>query len=85
MIASMRAELIRLGRWPTAWVLGGTWLLLNLAFGYLFNYLSYRSEDGGGFADQVSDQAVAQALLAQLMPDQTPVTMVQGKIGRAHV
>lgn len=78
MIASMRAELIRLGRWPTAWVLGGTWLLLNLAFGYLFNYLSYRSEDGGGFAEQVSDQAVAQALLAQLMPDQAPVTMVQG-------
>jgi ABC-type transport system involved in multi-copper enzyme maturation permease subunit len=78
MIASMRAELTRLGRWPTVWVLCGTWLVLNLSFGYLFNYLSYRSEDGGGFADRVADGAAAQVLLAQLMPDQTPVVLVQG-------
>jgi ABC-type transport system involved in multi-copper enzyme maturation permease subunit len=78
MIASMRAELVRLGRWPTVWVLCGTWLLLNLVFGYLFSYLSYRSGDGGGFAEQVADAATARVLLAQMMPDRAPVVMVQG-------
>ncbi len=79
MIASVRAELLRLGRWPTTWVLCGTWLVLNLTFGYVFNYLSYRSDDGGGgFANQVSDGAPASTLLAQLMPDRVPVTLVQG-------
>lgn len=78
MIASMRAELLRVGRWPTVWVLSGTWLVLNLSFGYLFNYLSYRSEDGGGFAGQVADQAAAGVLLSQLMPDRAPVVLVQG-------
>lgn len=78
MIASVRAELIRLGRWPTTWVLCGTWLLLNLTFGYLFNYLSYQDQDGGGFANQVSDGAAAQSLLQEMMPANAPVTMVQG-------
>ncbi|HEU4426860.1 MAG TPA: ABC transporter permease [Pilimelia sp.] len=77
MTASVRAELMRLGRWPTTWVLCGTWLVLNLTFGYLFNYLSYRSEDGGGFANQVSEGSAA-ALLGQMMPESVPVTMVQG-------
>jgi ABC-type transport system involved in multi-copper enzyme maturation permease subunit len=76
MIASMRAELVRLGRWPTTWVLCGIWLVLNLAFGYLFDYLSYRSEDGGGVLG--SDGAAAPELLAQIMPDHAPVTLVQG-------
>ncbi len=74
MIASLRAELLRLGRWPTAWVLCGIWLVLNLTFGYLFNYLSYRSGDGGGFAEG----AAPEALLERMMPDNAPVTMVQG-------
>jgi ABC-2 type transport system permease protein len=78
MIASVRAELIRLGRWPTTWVLCGTWLLLNLTFGYLFNYLSYQDQDGGGFANQVSEGAGAQSLLQEMMPANAPVTMVQG-------
>jgi ABC-2 type transport system permease protein len=78
MIASVRAELIRLGRWPTTWVLCGTWLLLNLIFGYLFNYLSYRSDDGGGFAGEVADGAAAAALLDRMMPHNAPVTLVQG-------
>jgi len=78
MIASMRAELIRLGRWPTTWVLCGTWLVLNLTFGYLFDYLSYRSDDGDGGFGPGSAGATKDALLAQLMPDSAPVTMVQG-------
>jgi ABC-type transport system involved in multi-copper enzyme maturation permease subunit len=78
MIASTRAELLRLGRWPVTWVLCGTWLLLNLTFGYLFNYLSYRSEGGTGAAGQVADGASAAVLLDGMMPDRSPVTMVQG-------
>jgi ABC-2 type transport system permease protein len=71
--ATIRAELTRLGRWPATWVLIGTWLLLNLTFGYLFNYLSYRSGDGSFAAE-----ATGAALLDQMMPDNVPVTMVQG-------
>jgi ABC-type transport system involved in multi-copper enzyme maturation permease subunit len=78
MMASVRAELLRLGRWPTVWVLCGTWLVLNLTFGYLFNYLSYRSDDGAAFGAQVADRAAAAALLNEMMPHSVPVTMVQG-------
>jgi ABC-2 type transport system permease protein len=74
MSAVMRAELRRLLRWPALWVLSGTWVLLNLTFGYVFTYLSYRSEDGGGFAGG----GTKAQLLAQMMPDQAPVTLVQG-------
>jgi ABC-2 type transport system permease protein len=69
MISSLRAELIRLGRWPTTWILCGTWLLLNLTFGYLLPYLSYRNE-GTGFRGGAG--------LAQTLPDRVPVTMIQG-------
>jgi ABC-type transport system involved in multi-copper enzyme maturation permease subunit len=74
MSAVMRAELRRLLRWPALWVLSGTWVLLNLTFGYVFTYLSYRSEDGGGFAGG----GTKAQLMAQMMPDQAPVTLVQG-------
>jgi len=77
MIRSLRAELIRLGRWPTTWVLCGTWLVLNLVFGYLFNYLSYHSEGGVGFAADASSPDRARVVLEQMMPDSVPVTMVK--------
>jgi ABC-type transport system involved in multi-copper enzyme maturation permease subunit len=70
----MRAELRRLLRWPATWVLGGTWLALNLTFGYILQYLSYRGVDGASFGAA----ATRQALLAQMMPDQVPLTLVQG-------
>jgi len=76
MIASLRAELMRLGRWPTTWVLGGTWLLLNLTFGYVFNYLSYRSADGTTVGPPTG--ATKQILLQEMMPANAPVTLVQG-------
>jgi hypothetical protein len=72
MIAGMRAELLRLGKWPVTWVIIGVWLTLNLSFGYLFDYLSYRDAVGGG------DQRVADALLAQLSLAEVPSTMVTG-------
>jgi hypothetical protein len=77
MIRSLRAELIRLGRWPVTWVLCGAWFALNLAFGYLLNYLAYRSDDGLGFAADASSPDRARAVLAQMMPDGVPVTMVK--------
>jgi len=72
MIASLRAELLRLGKWPVTWVITGVWLTLNLTFGYLFDYLSYRDAAGGG------DQRLADALLSQLSLAEVPSTMVTG-------
>jgi ABC-type transport system involved in multi-copper enzyme maturation permease subunit len=74
MAAVVRAELRRLLRWPTVWVLGGSWVVLNLTFGYVFNYLTYRSDSGTGFGGGANKQQ----LLAQILPEQTPVTLVQG-------
>jgi hypothetical protein len=56
------------------WVLCGSWLVLNLTFGYVFTYLTYRSDDGTGFGGG----GTASVLLAQMMPGQAPVTLVQG-------
>jgi ABC-type transport system involved in multi-copper enzyme maturation permease subunit len=72
--APVRAEMRRLGRWPTMWILSGTWLVLNLTFGYLLPYLTYRSQDGTGFGAG----ATRQQLLSQLVPGAVPVTLVQG-------
>jgi ABC-2 type transport system permease protein len=72
---SVRAELLRLRRWPALWVLCGSWVVLNLVFGYLFDYLSYRSSDGVGPGN---DGVPPQVLLRGLLPDHVPVTMVQG-------
>jgi ABC-2 type transport system permease protein len=74
MTGSLRAELRRMLRWPTMWVLGGTWLVLNLTFGYLFNYLTYNSDNGTGF-DRDTPRPL---LLAQMMPAHAPVSLVQG-------
>lgn len=76
MMASLRAELIRLGRWRTTWVLGGIWLLLNLLFGYGLPYLGYRDADGGVFAGAAGDSSAG--LLAGMMPENAPATMVMG-------
>jgi ABC-2 type transport system permease protein len=74
MMASVRAELLRLRRWPAVWVLSSIWIVLNLAFGYLFDYLSYRSNSLVGPGEAVP----AQTLLRGLMPDQAPIRLVQG-------
>jgi ABC-2 type transport system permease protein len=72
MIASARAELLRLGKWPATWVLTGVWLTLNLSFGYLFDYLNYRSALGDG------NRQLAGALLTKLSLADVPSTMVAG-------
>ncbi|MGN9809504.1 ABC transporter permease [Micromonospora sp. BQ11] len=75
MIHSLRAELVRLLHWPITWLLGGIWLALNLSFGYLFLYLSYR-DNSDGFAADASDPESARAVLVQMMPDSVPATML---------
>ncbi len=72
MIASTRAELLRLSKWPVTWVITGVWLTLNVSFGYVFDYLSYRDAVSGG------NQQVATALLPQLSLAGVPSTMVAG-------
>jgi hypothetical protein len=48
---STRAELRRLLRWPATWVLAGVWLFLNALFGYVFDWISYRTGETTGPAD----------------------------------
>jgi len=66
----VRAELRRLVRWPALWVLGSVWLALNLTFGYVFPYLTYRTGSSVGPG--------AEASLGQMLPDQAPLAVVQG-------
>lgn len=72
MIASTRAELLRLAKWPVTWLLAGVWLVLNLSFAYLFTYLSYRSATSDG------NDRLAATLLEQVSMDQIPSTLAQG-------
>lgn len=72
MIASTRAELLRLRRWPVTWATGGVWLVLNLSFAYIINWFSYRSAVAAG------DDGLAQALLADMSPADLPSTLVAG-------
>jgi ABC-type transport system involved in multi-copper enzyme maturation permease subunit len=77
MMRSLHAELIRLARWPVTWILCGIWIVLNLVFGYVFNYLTYHSEGGVGFSADASTPDNARAVLAQMMPDSVPITVVK--------
>ncbi|MFE5476717.1 ABC transporter permease [Nocardia sp. NPDC056541] len=74
LTASIRAEALRLGRWPAFWIVLGTWILLNLTFAYLFNYLAYTSGESGA----MSDGLPRDVLLGQLMPAAVPEVFTQG-------
>jgi ABC-2 type transport system permease protein len=74
LASSVRAELLRLRKWPAVWVLAGIWLALDLTFAYLFNYIAYATGSGNfGTGDQTS-----QSLLADLMPDAIPSIFAGG-------
>jgi ABC-type transport system involved in multi-copper enzyme maturation permease subunit len=75
LVASTRAELLRLRRWPALWVLLGVWVTLNLSFGYVFDYIAYRTGDAAGPSTVGRSQA---DLLAGLLPSAAPVTLTQG-------
>jgi ABC-2 type transport system permease protein len=72
--ASARAELLRLRKWPAVWVLAGVWLLLNLTFIYVFNYIAYAT-GSGNFA---TEGVPAERLLADLMPAAIPQLFTGG-------
>ncbi|MFD4461146.1 ABC transporter permease [Nocardia sp. NPDC058480] len=74
LTASVRAEAVRLSRWPAFWIVLGTWILLNLTFAYLFNYLAYTSGENGA----MSDGLPRDVLLGQLMPAAVPEVFTQG-------
>ena len=71
LVRSTRAELRRLLRWPTTWVLVGVWSALNLTFGYVFDWISYRTGDPTG------PGAVA-VRLDTLLPAAVPHVLLQG-------
>ncbi|MFG3617551.1 ABC transporter permease [Nocardia sp. NPDC047654] len=66
--------MLRLRKWPAFWILLGTWLLLNLTFAYLFNYLAYNS----GESSRMSNGLPREALLRQMLPTAVPEVFTQG-------
>ncbi|SDJ84506.1 hypothetical protein SAMN05428985_101705 [Nocardioides sp. YR527] len=71
---STAAELLRLRKWSAIWVIVGAWLALSLSFGYVFNYVAYKTGDDN-FA---GDGAGNAQLLAELMPNAIPDVIVSG-------
>ena len=74
MIRSVQAELLRLRKWPAVWVTVGAWMALAAMFGYLFNYLAYKTGD----TSFSNEGATARGLLADLMPANVPDVLIQG-------
>ncbi|PZF79427.1 ABC transporter permease [Jiangella anatolica] len=74
LLASTRAELLRLRKWPAVWVLAVVWLLLNLTFAYIFNYVAYAT-DSSGFSNEGVDPS---ALLPELLPAAIPSVFTGG-------
>jgi ABC-2 type transport system permease protein len=74
LMNSTRAELLRLRKWPAVWVTIGAWMAMALMFGYLFNYIAYKTGD-----ESFSSEGESQAqLLHDLMPAAIPDVLVQG-------
>jgi ABC-2 type transport system permease protein len=74
VIASTRAELLRLRKWPAVWVTLSAWIALTAMFGYLFNFLSYKTGDSS-FSNESASTA---SLLQDILPGNVPNVLVQG-------
>jgi len=74
VIASTRAELLRLRKWPAVWVTLSAWIALTAMFGYLFNYVSYATGDSS-FSNEGATTA---SLLQEILPGNVPHVLVQG-------
>ncbi|MFE7801644.1 ABC transporter permease [Nocardia sp. NPDC057440] len=74
LLASTSAELLRLRKWPAFWIILGTWILLNLTFSYVFNYLAY----GSGESSRMSTGQPKEILLQQMLPAAVPEVFTQG-------
>jgi ABC-type transport system involved in multi-copper enzyme maturation permease subunit len=75
LLASVRAELMKLIKRPTTWLIGIVWLLLNLMFGYVFPYLGARGAPTGR---PPGDASSAEAILAGALPSHLFTTAIQG-------
>jgi ABC-2 type transport system permease protein len=73
-VASTRAELLRLRKWPAVWITIGAWMALTTMFGYLFNYLSYKTGD----TSFSNEGETSQSLLADILPANIPHVFIQG-------
>lgn len=71
---STRAELLRLRKWSAIWVIIGAGQALTLSFGYVFNYVAYKTGDEN-FAE---DGATSAQLLAEVMPSAIPDVIISG-------
>ncbi|UFS94981.1 ABC transporter permease subunit [Nocardia huaxiensis] len=74
LISSTRAELLRLRKWPAFWIVLGVWILLNLTFAYLFNYLAYTTGD----SSRMSNGQPREVLLQLMLPAAVPEVFTQG-------
>ncbi|KAA0022037.1 ABC transporter permease subunit [Antrihabitans cavernicola] len=74
LLRCARAEAVRLRKWPAFWVLLGTWVVLNLTFVYVFNYIAYKSGD----ASTMSNGLPRDLLLRQMLPAAVPEVFTQG-------
>jgi ABC-2 type transport system permease protein len=72
--SSSRAELLRLSRWPALWVLLGVGLAVDVLFGYVFDYIGYRTGGGSAINERIGPDQVLQGLL----PAGVPQTTIQG-------
>jgi ABC-2 type transport system permease protein len=71
---SLRAELLRLRKWPAVWVTVGAWLAMNAMFAYIFNYVTYTSGENN-FSNEGQSRA---DLLASILPAALPDSLPQG-------
>jgi ABC-type transport system involved in multi-copper enzyme maturation permease subunit len=71
---STSAELLRLRKWPAVWVTVGAWLTMNAMFGYIFDYVTYRS----GTTSFSNEGESSADLLAKLLPAAVPDVLAQG-------
>ncbi|WP_227984719.1 ABC transporter permease subunit [Nocardia spumae] len=74
LMACARAEFARLRKWPAFWIVLGTWIVLNLVFAYLFNYLAYTS----GSSSRMSNGQPREVLLQLMLPAAVPEVFTQG-------
>lgn len=74
LMASTRAEFLRLRKWPAYWIVLGVWILLNLTFAYLFNYLAYTTGD----SSRMSNGQPREVLLQLMLPAAVPEVFTQG-------
>lgn len=68
MLASFRAEMLKLRKRPATWLIAAVWILLSLVFGYVFPYFSYNGgETGPVLGGTNPEQVLAEALPAGLV------------------